>query len=141
MKARRHPYSSASFNRSQTTKIAEEDHNPPTHTHTKKKKKQQSKLVLIIKEEVSENISMRNHQSSSVLASATKYCSQVGLIRTNKGGISIGQKGSKGGSDPIILRLGFQVEVEGSTPKLQRFKIRTVATGQAVVKDEDTSKS
>ncbi|KAB2066234.1 hypothetical protein ERO13_A09G136000v2 [Gossypium hirsutum] len=84
---------------------------------------------------------MKNHQSSSVLASATKYCSQVGLIKTNKGGISIGQKGSKGGSDPIILRLGFQGEVEGSTPKLQRFKIRTVATGQVVVKDEDTSKS
>nr|KJB36400.1 hypothetical protein B456_006G157600 [Gossypium raimondii] len=99
-----------------------------------------SKLVLIIKE-VSENISMRNHQSSSVLVSATNNCSQVGLIRTNKGGISIGQKGSKGGSDPIILRLGIQGEVEGSTPKLQRFKIRTVETGQVVVKDEETSKS
>lgn len=33
---------------------------------------------------------------------------------------------------------GFQgTEVEGSTPKLERFKIRTVGNGQVVVKDDE----
>ncbi|XWS59530.1 hypothetical protein CRYUN_Cryun08bG0129900 [Craigia yunnanensis] len=86
------------------------------------------------------NISMRNHLISGQtnFESATKCCSnlrsQVVLNRINKG-TSNGQRGLNGGSN--TSNSGFQGEVEGSTPKLERFKIRTVEKGQVVKDDEN----
>ncbi|XVE76020.1 hypothetical protein DITRI_Ditri12bG0139300 [Diplodiscus trichospermus] len=59
--------------------------------------------------------------------------SQVVSNRINKGTNSA-HSISNGGSN-TTSKSGFQGEVEGSTPKLERFKIRTIETGQ-VVKDD-----
>ncbi|EOY08132.1 Uncharacterized protein TCM_022468 [Theobroma cacao] len=78
---------------------------------------------------------MRNHPNSGQtnFESASNLRSQVALNRINKAR-SGGQIGLNGGFN--ASKSGFQGEVEGSTPKLERFKIRTVETGQ-VVKDEE----
>ena len=86
---------------------------------------------------------MRNHLNSGQtnLEPAPKCCSnlrsQVVLNRINKA-TSSGQGALNGGSNKIS-KPGFQGEVEGSTPKLERFKIRTIETGQ-VVKDDEHKK-
>ncbi|XWS55964.1 hypothetical protein CRYUN_Cryun09bG0045500 [Craigia yunnanensis] len=85
-------------------------------------------------------MTMRNHLHSGQtnLESTTKCCnnlrSQVVLNRMNKA-TSSGQSVVNGGSN-TTSRSGFQGEVEGSTPKLERFKIRTIETGQVVKDDE-----
>ncbi|XVE61531.1 hypothetical protein DITRI_Ditri06bG0047800 [Diplodiscus trichospermus] len=82
---------------------------------------------------------MRNHLSSGQtnFKPAIKCCinlrRKLVLNRINKA-TSNGQKRSNGASNPS--KSGFQGEVEGSTPKLERFKIRTVGKGQVVKDDE-----
>ena len=86
---------------------------------------------------------MRNHlNSGQTNLESAKICSnnlrsQVVLNRINKA-TSSGQIVVNGGSNTTSMS-GFQGEVEGSTPKLERFKIRTIETGQ-VVKDDEHKK-